>query len=30
MRKELFYNPGILCERPGIEAARRRRLSKLK
>jgi len=30
MRKELFYNPGILCERLGIESARRRRLAKLK
>ena len=30
MRKELFYNPRVVCERLGIESARRRRLAKLK
>jgi FkbM family methyltransferase len=30
MRLELLYNPGLLCERLAIAAARRRRLSSLK
>jgi FkbM family methyltransferase len=30
MRKELFYNPRVVCERLGIESARRRRLARLK
>ena len=30
MRKELFYNPRVICERLGIEFARQRRLAKLK
>jgi FkbM family methyltransferase len=30
MRKELFYNPRLLCERLGVESARRHRLAKLR
>lgn len=30
MRKELFYNARVLCERLGIESVRKRRLAKLK
>lgn len=30
MRKELFYNPRLLCERLGVESARRRRLARLR